>query len=441
MRGALSRGLAVGLLVCAAATGCTSETAGDDAGAGEQDGRGGDDAGGDVGVTDDTIKISLIATDLSLLSEQNLAPEIGNAQTTVEAVVDDLNTHGGVGGRQIELVPHVMAGADAVLNPDLGRQTCVQATEDDRPFAVVIAASVPAGVVQCVADDHDVLTIAMDSYPDSFYEGADGRLFALATHLSVGQDREYRAWPRILDEQGALDGKTIGIVRTDAAEQEEIVDGSLVPSLEDLGYDVAVESVLPCPEGSQTCEQHDTAIQRMRDADVDFVFLVAQLVGAQTIASADEVGYRPQWATIGNNVTDTVATIFGQASKDNYEGTWGLDAGFTDGTDEAAECNRIAVAGGADEFPPTSDGYNFTAVTCLQVQSLATAIDAIDGPVTQAATIEALENLGDVPMASGPPGSLGPDKHDAGDVVFLSRYTATSGVFEPVDDEAPIDVG
>jgi ABC-type branched-subunit amino acid transport system substrate-binding protein len=216
----------------------------------------------------------------------------------------------------------------------------------------------------------------------------------------------------------------------------------LAPSLEDLGYEIAAETVLPCPEGSLPtgCEQHDVAIQRLQDAGVDFVFLVAQtLAGSATVEAAANVGFEPEWATIGNNVTDTVARFYTNA-KDNYDGAWGIDTVFSEATEDAAECNRIAVAGGAEEFPPGDDGYGFTAVTCLQLQTLVAAIDAAEDELTQQAVIEALQGTDDVPVSAGPPGSLAADKHDAGDFVFVSQYSAASETFEPVDGEAPIEV-
>ena len=420
---------------------CTSQSADDDdAAPSATAAEAGSGSGNTVGITDDTIKISMISADLALLTEQNLAPEIGSAEATMKAVVADINANGGIAGRQIELVSHVLSGTDAILNPDLGRQACVQATEDDQPFAVVIAAALTAPIVQCVAADHDVLTITMDSWPASLYDAAEGRLFSLASHISIERDREYRAWPGILDDAGLLDGKTIGIIRQDVAEQAETTDDGLKPGLEDLGYEVAAEAVLPCPEGSQTCEQQQVAIQRMQDAGVDFVFLVAQtLAGAATVEAAQNLGYKPQWATIGNNVTNTVAKFYANA-KETYDGAHGLPIAFTDWTDEAAECNRIAVAGGAEEFPQDSDGYGFTAVTCLQLQSLAQAIDAIDGTIDQATVITALEALDPVPMISGPKGTLSADKHDAGNAVYMARYSAETQEFDPVDDRQPIEV-
>src|SRR5687768_6667189 len=93
---------AVGALLWA---GCTSESAGDDDdSASSETTVAGDDtsstpgAGNTSGITDTTIKISLLSSDLSALSEQNLAPEIGSADATLKAVVADINANGGVAG-------------------------------------------------------------------------------------------------------------------------------------------------------------------------------------------------------------------------------------------------------------------------------------------------------------------------------------------------------
>ena len=95
----------------------------------------------------------------------------------------------------------------------------MQATEDDKPFAVIIAAAITAPIVQCVAVDHDVLTITMDSWPESLYDAAPrAGCSRVASHISIERDREYRAWPRILDDAGLLEGKTIGIIRQDVAD-------------------------------------------------------------------------------------------------------------------------------------------------------------------------------------------------------------------------------
>ena len=146
-----------------------------------------------------------------------------------------------------------------------------------------------------------------------------------------------RPGPASSTTAGLLKGKTLGVIRTDTADQQETTDDALIPAIEALGYKVAAEAVLPCPEGSQTCDQQDVAIQRMQDAGVDTVFLVAQtLAGSATVEKAQTLGYKPQWTTIGNNVTNTVAKFYANA-KDNYDGAYGIDTEFSDMTPAAAE--------------------------------------------------------------------------------------------------------
>jgi ABC-type branched-subunit amino acid transport system substrate-binding protein len=432
------RACAFALAVCLLLGACTAKSASDGAGPTTSAGSASGGAGNTVGITATTIKVAMISADLSQLTSQNLAPEIGDAEKTMKAVVADINAHGGVAGRQIDLISHVLHGTDAILNPDLGRQACVQATEDDKPFAVIVTASLPASMVQCVAADHNVLTITMDSWPKSLYAAAKGRLFSLASHISIEQNREYQAWPRVLNGAGLLKGKKIGIIRQDLADQQEVTDDALIPGIKALGYTVAAEAVLPCPEGSQTCEQQTVAIQRMQDAGVNVVFLVAQtLAGSATVEAAQTLGYKPQWMTVGNNVTNTVAKFYANA-KQNYDGAYGLDSNFTDGTPATASCNQIAAAGGAESFPKGTDGYGFTAVTCIQMQSLAQAIKAVKGTVDQASVIAALQQLKPVLMLANPPGSVSQAKHYAGTSVFISRYSAATQTFKPIDNQKPI---
>ncbi len=402
---------------------------------------GGASAASTVGITKSTIKISLIASDLSVLTQEHLAPDIGNSVQTAQAVVDEINASGGVAGRKIQLITHILKGAAAVLSPAAGQDACIAATEDDKPFAVIITAAITEDVTQCVADQHDVLTFTMDSWPEQFYTAADGRLFSGATQLSIAGEREYKAWPKILDGVGALKGKTIGIILGDVPDELDDVNGGLKPGLADLGYKVAAETILPCPEGSQTCAQQDVAIQKMKDAHVNFVFLPAEtLIGAATVEAAQSLHFHPQWTTIGDNVTNTVAQFFVSAKAD-YNGAWGVYGGFDDPTPDAVKCNDIIRRRMHLDYTVGSDAYMFAAATCMQIQTVTNAIAQVKGPITQGAVIKQLESLSSLPMIAGPPGSFSPTKHDGGDYVFLSRYDAAKGVFVPIDDEKPVKVG
>ena len=66
---------------------------------------------------------------------------------------------------------------------------------------------------------------------------------------------------------------------------------------------------------------------------------------------------------------------FYEPVKDEYDGAYGINTVFDDPTPAAVACNRIARQRADVNFPKGSDGYGFTAVTCLQVQVLVRAIE------------------------------------------------------------------
>jgi hypothetical protein len=393
------------------------------------------------GVDGKKVKVALIAADLSLLTEQNLAPDIGNAVDTANAVVDEINATGRAGKYELSLSPHVIKGAE-IINTDIGRARCLEATQDDKPFAVVITAAVTIITTRCVAVQNKALTITMGTWPDTLYTQAKGRLFAVGSNSSVGRDEAYAAWPKILKDAGALKKKSkVGIILADDPDTQAPVDKALKPALEKLGYDVAAEVAIPCPEGGSTsCTQHDVAIQKVKDADVDFVFMLAPtLAGAAVSQSAADLDFSPTWTTIGDNVTDTVAQFF-KPSKDNWNGAWGVNTVFPDVSKESDQCNSIVEKRTDVTFKRGSDGYGFTGVTCLQLLTLADAIAKVQGPLTQKKVIKAMEGLGTIASAHGPALTLSAKKHAGGDHVFLSRYDKSTETFEPVDDATPISI-
>jgi hypothetical protein len=391
------------------------------------------------GVQGDEVTVSMIAADLSILTERHLAPDIGNPVETAKAVVAEINDTGRAGKYKLKLSPHVIQGTD-IINPDIGRARCLEATQDDKPFAVVITAAVTIITTRCVAVQNKALTVSMSTWPDALYKQAKGRLFAVGSNVSIGRDKAYAAWPKILRDAKALKKKSrVGIILADDPDTQAPVDQSLKPALKKLGYKVAAEVAIPCPEGGSTsCTQHDVAIQKMKDADVDFVFMLAPtLAGAAVVKAATDLAFTPTWTAIGDNVTDTVAQFF-RPSKDNWDGAWGISGVFPDPSKEADECNAIVKKRAGVEFKRGSDGYGFTGVTCLELLTLADAIAKVDGPLTQAKVIKAMEGLGTIPSGTGPPLTLSPTKHSGGDNVFLGRYDKDTEKFEPVDDAKPI---
>jgi ABC-type branched-subunit amino acid transport system substrate-binding protein len=383
----------------------------------------------DTAVPADAIHISLISADLSILTQQHLAPDIGDPGKVARAVVADINAHGGVAGKKLAVTVRPIANTATATDAAM-QQVCVQATEEDKPFAVVITAAVPVSVVQCSAVGHQELTITMDAWQQAVYNDAKGRLFAVGTSGSADIERQYGYAPALLQTQHILDGKTVGILNQDQPADRAAAATALKVALAKAGIPLAAEATAPLQTLS-SCGQTDAAIQRMQQAKVDFVFLLGQnLCGSSLVAAAKRVGYKPEWATLGNNVSNTVAQFY-SPSKDIYDGAWGLGGAGGDATPEAKACNDIAAKVGV-KFALGTDGYGFTSLTCMQIQTLANAMNAAAQPLTQDSVMKALEAMASVPMNAGPPGSLSAAKHDAGDYLTIEKYSAAKGTFEPV---------
>jgi len=383
----------------------------------------------EAAVPADAIRISLITADLSILTQQHLAPDIGDPGKVAKAVAADINAHGGVAGKKLAVTVRPIANTATATDAAM-QQVCLQATEEDKPFAVVITAAIPVNVVECSAVAHNELTITMDAWQQAVYANAKGRLFAVGTSGSANIERQYGYAPALLQTQHILDGKTVGILNQDQPADRAPAAAALKAALAKAGTPVAAEATAPLASLS-SCGQTDAAIQKMQQAKVNFVFLLAEnLCGSSLVAAAKRVNYKPQWATLGNNVSNTVAQFY-SPSKDIYDGAWGLGGAGGDVTPEAKACNDLAAKVGV-KFAPGTDGYGFTSLTCLQVQTLANAMNGAPQPLKQDGVGKALEAMTTVPMNAGPPGSLSASKHDAGDYLTLEKYSAAKGTFEPV---------
>jgi ABC-type branched-subunit amino acid transport system substrate-binding protein len=426
------------------AGGCTSDPdEAADAPAGDGGGGGG---GTTTGLTDDTLRIGFIGADFGALAQAGLAPDLGDQPKIVQSVVDEINENGGIGGRQVEVRVKLV---DGIAGPEAGQAACLEMTQDFGAFAVIVAPAVGRDTARCAAVTNQTLTLGATGFDQGLYDEAEGRLFTLGSDTSMSTDRQYDGWARIMEDEGLLAGSTIGVVTAEQSpEFVAAAENGLVPALEDMGYDVAVDVTLPCPEGDTDCDQHEAAIQEMKDAGVDFVFMAAaNITGPTLLQAAKNLDFHPQWAANGNQVTDTVSQFF-ESVKDEWDGAVGTSTVFAeidDLSDAAYDCNETIEAQSGEAYEPGSDAFGFAASVCLLFRTVATAGNEVAAAdLNQATMIEAIEGLGEVELNAGPSGTLSADKHDAGDYLFLADYSAAAGEFvqrdaEPVKIDAEVD--
>lgn len=445
MRSSRSFMVLVALVVLAlAAAACSSSSDSDDAADGGDESTGATggapgaaDGGNTTGVTDDTIKIAALVNDNAELADIGFAVEIGDTSEQFETFFDGME----VAGRQVELTTHPFS----TITVETQRAACLEATQDEEAFMVVTLGGARPETILCTTDENDTLYLASNAADTDTFERSGGRLFS--TTLDFRENM--REAVRVFDERGDLQGKTIGVFTTSETEESQLIfEEGLKPALEEAGYEVAEEVVLPCPPGS--CEQTEAGVQRMVDAGVDTVFTTINLVGFTSVVSAGaEVGFEPQYlaTSVGNAEADILAQRM-EGAGDAYGGalivtTAPREWTLPDGTEPefGAECNeRYAEEAGKEPAPwGDRDDSTWGAVTviCSLADQTQAALEDVGDDLTQERFIEAMEGLSDFQVNNvGNTGSYGADKHWAGDFVNVLVYDLDCFCWVAEDGEA-----
>ncbi len=388
-----------------------------------------------TGLTDTTIKIAIGVPDFTALVEQGLVPNLGDIEAEMKAYVAHVNAEGGIAGREIIASYHVYDPAD--LTGESVRTACIEATEEEQAFAVIGMPAWLASGTLCVAAEHDTPIIATTSLTPSLQNASEGRAFSIA----MGLVRMFGGWATGLHERGELEGKTIGVITGDTDDTvTEAIDDGLIPTLEALGYTVAESIVLPC--ASVVCEQHDTAVERLRSSNVDLLFDALGPVSSPTfIGAAQAAGYQPEYTMSSTLLADTVAK-FHESVADELAGSRGVGdfgtpvEGLPEPTDTYGEA-CVAVYNDEVDEPITDDAAGMMRQGCLMLDIIKRGAENVD-QLGQDSLVVGIERLGSLDWLavddpncepSFRPGSFGPGKHDAGNWLTLNEFDPELSVF------------
>jgi ABC-type branched-subunit amino acid transport system substrate-binding protein len=384
-----------------------------------------------TGISDSQINVAYIGVDFSALKSTGLVPDLGDQKKQVTSFVDDINEHGGIGGRKINLHFKMLdlldtqgGNASSVI-----QAACIEATQEFKAAVVVLPPAAARDMARCTAVTNKTLTIDATAFDQALFEEAQGRMFSPG---GMSIDRQFRAWADQMDELGVLDGKTVGLVIGDQpAEFVQPAKDVLIPELKKLGHPVKVSVTLPCAAGSTECTQYDSTAQKMKDGGVDTVFMaLANTFGTGFVQASANIGFHPQWLLEGNQTTNTVLKFF-DAVKSDIDGAIGVGFAFAlpeDITDEAVKCNKIVTDRSGEKYEPGSDAFGFTSSLCTEFRILDQAGDKVPkAKLNQGAWISAIAGLGTIPSVAGPDGTLSPTKHDALDHLYLCDYKAAQG--------------
>jgi hypothetical protein len=233
MRGRRTALVGAALSLALVVSGCaTTKTAGFTASAAP--GAVGGDTNPSPGVTDDSVKVGAIFTDVGTLGETLgfKTDPLGDPDAQVKALMDWVNANGGMGGRTLNLVPKVyVASTDS---PQAEEALCRFWTQDEKAFAVVITGQLQANARKCYAKGRAVM-VDNAAYPLD-REGYDElKPFLWAPGIPVYEDF-LPQFVQSLKDQKFFDGaQRVGVISAESPVNRRAYEAQLKPELEAAG--------------------------------------------------------------------------------------------------------------------------------------------------------------------------------------------------------------
>lgn len=386
----------------------------------------------DIGITPDRIVVGIPVPDASAMGDTEggvqFGETFGDFRTQYQVAIDALNERGGVHGRQVVPEYRLYAAGDL----DDMRAACVYLTEEKKVFAVL--GGFYGDPILCVTEQHETPMLAQASEPDDFYARSRGMYFSLA----ASKDRILGDLAGALHRDGVLRGRTIGIL-----DQEGIdaipVDRTLLPRLEQLGYDVAYHSRIANDVGAAQ-SQIPLEVQRMRGAGVDTVIVASGLIRATVfIQEAQNQRWRPQYllSDFASGATD----VYTLAMPDSFEGALAYTS-FRTGEGRAGRaepahdkaCRELYEQRAGERLDRTTIEYFYAVSACGIVALFERGMVGAGSNPTRATLSQALQALGTFDVPYGSTGSFRPGKFDAPDSTRRVSWHLDCRCWMPVDD-------
>ena len=395
--------------------------------------------GSTEGISDTEINIAYVYSDTAVLQEAGLVPKTGDPFLQFSTFAEKVNSEGGAGGLQLKVSGHTY-GAGAPATDQM--PACISATEDANAAILVYLGGYAPEMVLCGAEEHERIIVSVSGLASQeIYDAAAGRYF----NKAMTSERLAAGWVKLADQQGLLEGHTLGIIRGDYTDHE-VFANAIKAQLEAAGYEVAEDVPLPC-EG-RVCEQNDVAAQRMQASGVDTVFSLLSALAYPTFVQASlTVGFDPQWLSsdFENQVFNSSAK-FMESVGDSYDGAIGFSYQIDDTSAEAygQACNDTfsEITGTTYAFGTESDAWLNTRSQCQAVDLIVAALNkAMEdyGVINQATIILAMETLD--PTLGSIPGTWGPDKHDGADSGVLKTWHKDCLCWSMIEESITPDLG
>ena len=417
-----------------------------------------------IGITPTTITIGVVYSSGDDTANKALGNNLttGDQQADGQAVIDDINAHGGVAGRKLKAVWYDIQETDARPYTTIDAEACAKFTQDNHVFAVA-GDGLTDNFAACVTRAGALMTNSTGPLigPDKEYFAKYPYVFQLAY---VSQDRMMAEEVRSLLRQDYFSGwntatgnptpavaAKVGVLSFDTPNWHDPLHSVMLPALARAGHPVDKADVqeVAYPAGTNevanTVAQIQNAVLRFRQDGVTHV-IILDGNGSMTLYALNNMRAQHYYPRLGANSATGVEALTTQYHQDAqaFNGAVGLgwlplldlpsgagDKYLTPGTQT---CIKMIERRTGQTFTDANSA-SVALGYCDEIDLIADGINRA-GPVvnrdTAAAAIEALR--GSFP-AAGYGLYFSPTRHDAieygYDLAFDEKCTCTKYVRGP----------
>ena len=275
------------------------------------------------GVTATTITIGVVDnTDSgSTLGASGLgAAAIGDGKAQANAVLKDLNAHGGIAGHTVQPAFHDVATADLASDPSgSGEKACLDLSSQNVFAAVVPISITDANTLACFAQ-HDIPVIVDNT---SGYDTAELNQFLSYMYVpsAMSLTRAARTMVTEFASAGYLNsGGVYGVVAPDLPEYHRAYEQGLIPALQAKGITVKDKLVYSTSGGQSQTDFQNGALNFFSENIDHVISLGKQSQISFFMIQADKQQYRPRYGLSSFDNPQLLETLAPKAQLTNAVG-------------------------------------------------------------------------------------------------------------------------
>ena len=379
----------------------------------------------------------------------------GDQQADAQAVINDINEHGGVAGRKLVPVWYDYQQTDARPYATIDNEACAKFTQDNHVFAVAgdgitdnFAACVTRAGAMMVASASGIIgpdKAYFERFPYVFNIGypTQDRMMAEEVRSLVRQDY-FSGWNSATGTPAKANPAKLGIISFDTSSWNTPLDHVMLPMLRQAGHPVDPANVQRITYPSDTNQvagsvaDIQSAVLKFRQNGITHV-IVLDGNGSMTLHMLNNMRGQHYYPRLGVNSATGVEVLATQYHEDaqSFNGAVGLgwlpilDLPPGDGdkyfTSHTKDCIRMVEKRTGQKFADVN-AASVALGYCDQLYLLASGINRAVGVLNRDAVSTALEALGGSFPAAGTHGVyFSPTRHDGIEFGYDLKYDADCG--------------